>query len=197
MRNKAYILTLAVLLLAAAAWADEGKKEAQPKLIEQVEFMTGFAWHDKLKGGKDYNSYPLIVDLDFNLKPLLEKINLRPSQLVQFQIEPYLAFISSPDSNFETGTSLFLKLGILPETSKFQPYVKAGTGISYMTLHTLEQGTQFNFISTGALGCHYYFTKNTAVTLEGRYRHLSNAGMSKPNSGINSTFIGTGVSYKF
>lgn len=196
MRNKAYILALAVLFFSSAARADE-QKQAQPKLIEQIEFMTGFGWHDKLKSGKDYNSYPFIVDFDFNLKPLLEKFNLKPSQLVQFQIEPYLALISSPDSNFETGTSLFLKLGILPETSKFQPYVKAGTGISYMTLHTLEQGTQFNFISTGALGCHYYFTKNTAVTLEGRYRHLSNAGMSKPNSGINSTFVGTGISHKF
>jgi predicted porin len=88
-------------------------------------------------------------------------------------------------------------MGLVPETWKFQPYFKLGAGLLYMTLHTREQSTQFNFTEQCALGIHYYFTKNTAFTLEGRWRHLSNSGIKHPNHGINTCFINTGVSYKF
>jgi predicted porin len=66
-----------------------------------------------------------------------------------------------------------------------------------MTLHTREQSTQFNFASTGALGMHYFFKENTALTIEGRYRHVSNAGIDHPNSGINNTFAVAGITQKF
>jgi opacity protein-like surface antigen len=131
------------------------------------------------------------------MKPLTKKINFNPPSLLEFQIEPYIAGISDPEANIETGVAFFIKVGILPETSKFQPYIKAGSGFDYMSLHTREQGTQFNFASTGALGIHYFFKKNIAFTMEGRYRHLSNAGIDHPNSGINTAFAVTGITYQF
>ena len=145
----------------------------------------------------NYNLYPLLVDFDFTLKPLIRKLNFNPGQLIQFQIEPYIAYVSSPDSNAEAGVSFFIKMGILPQTSKFQPYLKAGAGMVYITQHTREQSTQFNFIDSGGIGVHYFLTKNTNLTLEGRYRHLSNAGIKHPNSGINTVFVVAGISYQF
>jgi predicted porin len=47
------------------------------------------------------------------------------------------------------------------------------------------------------LGLHYFFSKNTAFTMEGRYRHLSNADIKRPKTGINSYFILIGLSYLF
>jgi predicted porin len=67
----------------------------------------------------------------------------------------------------------------------------------YMTNHTPEQSTQFNFISSGGFGAHYFFTKNTALTLEGRIRHLSNAGIKQPNHGINTYLALAGIAYKY
>jgi hypothetical protein len=171
-------------------------QEAKPKCLEAIEFLTGFGW-GKLRTKGNHYLYPLAVDFDFNLKPLTQKLNFNPPQLLQFQIEPYMSYVAKPESNFETGTSFFLKIGILPQTAKLQPYIKAGVGMSYMTIHTREQATQFNFIDTGGAGIHYFFNKNTAFTLEGRYRHLSNAGIDHPNSGINTAFILAGISYQY
>ena len=138
-----------------------------------------------------------MLDLDLNLKPLLSKININPRSLVQFVIEPYASFITSPASDAEIGSAFLIKVGLFPESSKIQPCFKGGAGMTYISLHTHEQGTQFNFMEYGGLGAHYFFTKNTAFTLEGRFRHLSNAGIGGPNTGINSYFIVSGITKKF
>lgn len=180
------------LLITDLSLADEAK----PKCFEGIEYLSGFAW-GKLRAKKSYHLTPFLVDFDFSLKPLAKKLNFNPKQLLQFQIEPFISLVSSPDTNVEAGTSFFLKAGILPHTSKFQPYIKAGLGMVYMTQHTREQSTQFNFIEQGGLGMHYFFRKNTAFTLEGRFRHLSNASIKHPNSGINTYFVVAGISYQF
>jgi lipid A 3-O-deacylase len=69
--------------------------------------------------------------------------------------------------------------------------------MTYISLHTHEQGSQFNFIEYGGLGVNYFVRKNTALTLEGRFRHLSNAGIASPNTGINTYFIVAGISERF
>lgn len=189
------ILTVAagiVLLLATPSFPEETKA----KCFDGIEILTGFNW-GKLRQKDNYNGIPLSVAFDFNLKELAKKINFNPKQLFQFQIEPFISLLTSPDSNFETGTIFWLKMGLVPETWKFQPYAKFGVGLDYMTLHTIEQSTQFNFTEQAALGVHYFLTNNTALTLEGRIRHLSNAGIKDPNHGINTYSVLTGIAYKF
>jgi hypothetical protein len=66
-----------------------------------------------------------------------------------------------------------------------------------MTLHTRQQSTQFNFTEHLGAGMHYFFGKNTAFTLEGRARHLSNASIKEPNKGIDSYFVLAGILYQF
>jgi len=191
------IAFFAILLVASLLLSDIGlAQKEKPKCLEGVEFLTGFGW-GKLRGKKDYHLTPFMVDFDFNLKSLTQKLNFNPSQLLQFQIEPFIFFVSQPDTNVEAGTSFLLKIGILPQTSKFQPFILAGPGMVYMTQHTREQSTQFNFIEQAGMGMHYFFRKNIAFTLEGRFRHLSNSGIKHPNSGISTQFIFAGISYQF
>jgi opacity protein-like surface antigen len=181
-----------VFIVARITFAQEPKQ----KTLEAIELLTGFGW-GKLRVKDNYNLYSVSVNFDFNFKPLIKELNLAPRQLIQFQIEPYLAYVSSPDSNLETGTSFFFKAGILPQDYRIQPYVKVGVGLAYMTQHTREQATQFNFIDTAGIGLHYFFNKNTALALEGRFRHLSNASVKYPNSGINTYFVVGGAYYQF
>lgn len=180
----------------AAAIKSDPAEEAKPGCLEAVEFLTGFGW-GKLQEKKDYHLTPLIVGLDFNLKALTKKLNFNPPQLLQFQIEPFISVVSQPDANVEAGTSFSFKVGILPQTAKLQPYIKVSLGMVYMSQHTKEQSTQFNFIEYGGLGMHYFFRKDTALTLEGRYRHLSNSGIDHPNHGINTAFVVAGIAYQF
>jgi hypothetical protein len=198
MKKDAFLLVilLAIALLISPIRDLSCAETIKPKSLEGIEFFTGFGW-GRLLAKKNYHLTPLMVNFDFNLKPLIQKLNFKPRQLFQFQIEPFISFVSSPDNNIETGTSFAFKLGILPQTSKFQPYIKAGLGMVYMTQHTREQSTQFNFIEQGGLGMHYFFRKNTAFTLEGRFRHLSNAGIDHPNHGINTYFAVAGITYQF
>lgn len=171
-------------------------EEAKPKSLEAIELFTGIGW-GKLRHEKNYRLTPFICDLDFNLKPLTQKFNFNPRSLLQFQLEPFLSYVSSPKNNIETGTSFLLKAGFLPQTSKLQPFILGGVGMVYMSQHTIEQSTQFNFIEQAGVGLHYFFQKNIAFTIEGRYRHLSNAGIDSPNTGINTQFVLTGISYQF
>ncbi len=186
-----------VLLTASLIISDMGlAQEEKQKFLEGIEFFTGFGW-GKLRRKKDYHITPFMVDLDFNLKSLTQKLNFNPSQLLQFQLEPFISFVSQPHANVEIGTSFLLKIGLLPQTSKFQPFILAGPGIVYITQHTREQSTQFNFTEQVGIGMHYFFRKNIAFTLEGRYRHLSNSGIKYPNTGINTQFVIAGISYQF
>lgn len=191
-RKTVLIILLAALSLPAGITLAE--ETGGP--LSGIEFMTGFGWGNLSKRG-DHHLVPLIVDLDFDLKPWLSKMGLEPKPLVQFQIEPFISAVFQPNRNVEVGTSFFFKVGFFPQDWKLQPYAKVGAGTIYMTQHTREQATQFNFIEQAGLGVHYFFLKNTAFTVEGHLRHLSNCGIKKPNHGINDYIVTAGICRNF
>lgn len=90
-----------------------------------------------------------------------------------------------------------IRIGLVPENWKLQLYCRAGIGLLYMSQHTDEQSTQFNFNELGGPGIQYFFTKNFAANVEYRMRHVSNAGIDQPNHGINSHIVLGGVTYQF
>jgi len=171
-------------------------ENAKPRCLVAIEGLIGFG-KAKLKEKGNYHLIPIIFDFDFDLKPLFKKTGISWPGLLQFQLEPFINIVSRPDNNVELGNAFMLKIGILPETSKFQPYAKAGIGLLYMSQHTPEQSTQFNFFEQGGIGAHYFFNPNTAFTAECRIRHVSNAGIKHPNHGINTLFFLIGTTHKF
>jgi len=168
----------------------------ETRLIKGFELLTGFS-KSKLHGQGNYYLYPVMFDVNFDLKQPLEKIGLRPPGLFQFEIEPFVSYVSEPRKNVEAGSALMIKFGILPETSRFQPFGRIGLGMLYMSLNTREQSTKFNFFEQGCIGAHYFFNKNFGLTMECRIRHLSNAGIRQPNHGINNLSYLLGVIYQY
>lgn len=187
-----FFTALFISLFFLISWADEGK----PTSLKGIEFLGGFG-HSNLEEQGDYDFIPLFVDFDFDLKPFIKRLGINYPGLVEFIEEPGLSLVLQPNSNVEIANNFLIKIGILPETSKFQPYFKGGVGLIYMTQHTREQGNQFNFNQYIGAGFHYFFKKNMAFTAEYRYRHLSDADIQKPNSGINAHMGLVGVSYRF
>jgi hypothetical protein len=197
MKNSFIIVILLVTLaLSGVCRAAEPEK----KCLTGIEFFTGFG-KAKLHAQGNYFLAPFIVALDFDIKPpierLLEKIGIKYPGLIQFQLEPFINTAYSPYANVEVGNTFMFKIGFLPETAKFQPYVKAGIGMLYMSQHSREQSTQFNFEEQGGIGAHYFFKKNIALNADVRIRHVSNAGIDQPNHGINSLFFLLGATYQF
>jgi len=189
------ILTFGILAISFII-INPARAEEDLKSLQGVEFLTGLG-QGGLKLKRDYRVVPFFVAFDFDMKPLTKKIRFNPPSLVQFQLEPFLALVTQPKVNTEVGTSFLFKFGLLPETWTWQPYVKGGVGLIYMSHGTLEQSTRFNFISQVGAGFHYFFDKDRSLTLEYRFRHTSNAGIKYPNSGIDLHFCIFGITHHF
>ena len=73
------------------------------------------------------------------------------------------------------------------------PYVFAGGGPLYVDIGLPTMGTKLCYSYQGGTGLHYFLDKTTAITMEYRYHHISNAGTAEPNEPLNSSKILLGV----
>ncbi|MCD6539138.1 MAG: acyloxyacyl hydrolase [Candidatus Omnitrophica bacterium] len=165
------------------------------KSLNSVEFLSGWLSGD-LREKDDYRVVPLMLSFGFDLKPLAEKIGIRTKGILEFQLEPFLNVVTSPDNNVEAGLGLLLKYAF-PLNKRFMPYIKFGAGPVYISQHTREQSTQFNFVDTAGVGFSWFYRENLAFSFEYRYRHLSNASIKHPNKGIDANSFLMGISFFF
>ncbi|MDD4954710.1 MAG: acyloxyacyl hydrolase [Candidatus Omnitrophica bacterium] len=164
--------------------------------LDGVEVLSGYLDAHLDHTQKNYQAVPLLVGLIFDMKPLTSKIGLNPKGRIDFILEPFINTVMTPNSNVEVGSDFLLQYAF-PLTEKIQPYVKGGLGVLYMSQHTLEQSTQYNFLPQGAAGVRYFIKDNIALDLEYRYRHLSNAALKHPNSGIDANMYMGGITIFF
>ncbi len=75
------------------------------------------------------------------------------------------------------------------------PFVEGGEGLLYTDLRGERLGTRFQFSSQGGAGLHWFLNRQLSLTAAYRLRHISNAGISRENSGLNTDFVMVGVSY--
>ncbi len=77
------------------------------------------------------------------------------------------------------------------------PFLFAGVGGSWGDWHkgTKEIATAFEFILQTGIGVEYFFANGTAMNIQYRYWHLSNANIKTPNIGINAHVISLGFSF--
>jgi lipid A 3-O-deacylase len=66
-------------------------------------------------------------------------------------------------------------------------FAEAGGGLLFTTSEVPEGTSKVNFTPQGALGMHMFTGDREAVTITGRWVHVSNAGLTDPNPGINSS----------
>lgn len=72
-----------------------------------------------------------------------------------------------------------------------EPYLELGGGVLFSS-HDVPSGTsRVNFTPGAAFGVH--FLGKRAWTVEARYMHISNAGLSTPNPGINTVQVRVGI----
>lgn len=86
--------------------------------------------------------------------------------------------------NFITGT-------------RFVPFFEAGCGLSMNQWHIYETQTDFEFILQAGAGCQYFFSDDWALIIEGRWHHMSNAGITYPNPGLNDVMGTAGITHFF
>ena len=77
---------------------------------------------------------------------------------------------------------------------EFVPYVFAGGGILYVDLGLPTMGSRLDFSYQGGTGIQYFIAKDTALSFEYRYHHVSNANTASPNEPLNSSKVLVGIS---
>jgi len=75
------------------------------------------------------------------------------------------------------------------------PYLFAGGGILYVDLGLPTMGSRLDFSYQGGCGIQRFLSRDTALTLEYRYHHVSNADTATPNEPLNSSKVLFGISY--
>ena len=186
------IIAFAVLLSAITqSNAAPGKQESKGWLKE-LGIFSGYG-SGSLKEQDRYELIPIIVQFGFDLKKTLAKAGFRPPGSFNLNVEPFLSFVAGPDKNMEVGCIFMLKYAH-PVTKKIRVYLEGGLGPVYITQHTREQSTQFNFADQAGAGFSFLLKDNLALSLGYRFRHISNASIKKPNGGINSDMVLCGVS---
>ncbi len=188
MKQVSVFLWCAVILFSAAG-------DLFAEGLSSVGVLSGYMTGD-LKTQDDYEVIPFMVSFGFDAKPLAEKIGIHTEGILEFQVEPFLSPALEPEKNLETGINLLLKYGF-PLSEQLVPYIKFGAGPSYMTLHTYEQGTQFNFVDSAGAGLSFKIKDRMYFDCEYRFRHLSNCSIDDRNGGINTHTILGGFSYRF
>jgi lipid A 3-O-deacylase len=72
-----------------------------------------------------------------------------------------------------------------------QPYLELNGGTLFTSSDVPSGTSRVNFTSSAGLGVH--ILRERAWTLEVRYMHISNAGLTRPNPGINTVQVRLGI----
>ncbi|MCX7817033.1 MAG: acyloxyacyl hydrolase [Syntrophales bacterium] len=111
-------------------------------------------------------------------------------------IEPHFSYVSQPNTDFECGVGLGLKY-MYPLHGNLHGYVLGILGPSYISIVTQEQANGLLFSESFGVGMYVFVGEKCALNIGYRIRHLSNAGFSKPNGGIDVHLAVVGYSVFF
>ena len=189
------IVIFIIIFLSLHAYA----KDTSSNNRDQLDFSIGYGY-GHFKG--IFTSDPFYRPVTFMLhyaKPVDKTIPFLPKILSNrwmFYLEPGFSILSNKSSKWEAGTGIGLKY-MLDLSKNVQGYFLVGSGLIYITYKSHYQDTNFNFQNNIGTGLLFFISKNKALDVGIRYRHISNAGIRKPNDGIDNLIGTIGLSLFF
>jgi lipid A 3-O-deacylase len=100
-------------------------------------------------------------------------------------VVPLFLVVQSPKTAYGFGLNPFaLKWNFVPRRN-VMPYIDIGAGTLFTNNQVPPGTSRVNFTTSGALGLHFLRSKYN-WSAEVRFMHISNAGLSTPNPGINT-----------
>lgn len=102
----------------------------------------------------------------------------------------------SPGSEWVVGLTPHLRYNFATGT-RFIPFIDGGAGVTATSIRAPDLSNTFEFNLQGTVGVHVFLRDNVALTLEARLFHLSCAGISNPNRGLNGVGGVIGLTYMF
>jgi len=98
---------------------------------------------------------------------------------------PAWVIVQSTNTAYGAGVNPFAFKWILTSPKKVKPFFEIEGGTLFTNTKVPEGTSHVNFTTSGAFGAHFLGEKHN-WTAEVRFMHMSNAGISSPNPGINT-----------
>src|SRR6185436_7009517 len=102
----------------------------------------------------------------------------------EFQLELFGGAQFNPDRAWIVGLTPHLRYNFATGT-RLIPFVDFGAGITGTGIGSPDLGSKFQFNEQGGVGANWFIKRDIAVTLSTFFMHVSNAGIRKPNCGLN------------
>jgi len=79
--------------------------------------------------------------------------------------------------------------------TRWVPFIDGGVGLSGTDMGRPDLGQPFEFNVQVGTGTHYFFRENVALTLQYRWLHFSDGGISDVNKGVNTQMFEGGLTW--
>ncbi|HTV40042.1 MAG TPA: acyloxyacyl hydrolase [Candidatus Sulfotelmatobacter sp.] len=102
----------------------------------------------------------------------------------------------TPETRYLTGLTIMARYDFATGT-RWVPFADIGAGPSATDIDSPDLGGTFEFNVQIGVGTYYFIRKNTALSLEYRWFHISDAGITTSNDGVNTQMIQGGITWFF
>ena len=106
-------------------------------------------------------------------------------------VVPAWLIVQKTDTVYGVGVNPFVFKWILSSPKKVKPFFQIEGGTLFTARNVPEGTSQINFTTSGGFGAHFLGEKHN-FSAEVRFQHISNAGLSTPNPGINTIQVRIG-----
>jgi Lipid A 3-O-deacylase (PagL) len=102
-----------------------------------------------------------------------------------FDVVPVWVITQKTNTAYGGSVDPFAFKWILNSPKKVKPFFQIEGGALFTNTKVPEGTSQINFTTSGGVGAHFLGKKHN-FSAEVRFQHISNAGMTNPNPGINT-----------
>lgn len=180
------VLSLGLVLLVPCAWA-----QAEPEAGgHELQIWTG-GGHGLNGSTSDTGVWNVGLRYGWILTDPILPGPLRGRFEYAVDVVPVFLLTQRTDTAYGFGLNPFaLKWNFLPHHS-VAPYVDLGGGTLFTNNQVPPGTSRVNFTTSGAIGLHFLRSKYN-WSAEVRFMHISNAGLTSPNPGINTLQVRLG-----
>lgn len=113
---------------------------------------------------------------------------------LEYAVDVVPVWVIAQKTNTAYGGSVdpFAFKWILSSPKKVKPFFQIEGGALFTNTKVPEGTSQINFTTSGGFGAHFLGEKRN-FSAEVRFQHISNAGMTTPNPGINTIQVRIGI----
>jgi hypothetical protein len=152
------------------------------RFFTEMGVMAGYGSGNIPEGS--YQPLLLIGHFGVDLKRYFSGLRNHEGTLSAF-IEPQVNPVFEPSANYEAGLGVGLQYSY-PVGESVSLYISGSTGPHYISVVTQKQANGFLFSNNIGTGVYYHLSKDSALHVGYRFRHMSNAGLATPNGGIDT-----------